>query len=227
MVELVYIDEQPAQAHQVLRRAVSSNQFTEEQVTFLVPASTLDETIDMILEHHCKVLITDYRLADHKADVEFSGTDLIKEFRERFAHFPCFVTTSFAEEAANETLDINMIFPKSDFLVRGEDETSELPFFVRVRKKITEYETHVSEAENLYQQLNAKSEEENLSAEETQKLIELDNLIESFHGKQHAVESHLKEKALQPFGQLIGRTEELIQKIEAELASAPKSEPEN
>ena len=174
MAELVYIDEQPAQARQVLRRAVASNEFTAKQVTFLVPASTLDETIEMILEHHCKVLITDYRLADHKADVEFSGTDLIRAFQARFAHFPCFVTTSFAEEAANEALDVNLIFPKSDFLDRGEAEASELPFFFRVRRKIAEYDAYVSRIDAQYRELSEKSEKQNLSANETQNLIELE-----------------------------------------------------
>ena len=122
MAELVYVDEQLTQANQVLRSAVVSKQFAKNDVASVIPASTIEETIDMILEFQCKVLITDYRLSDHKADVQFSGVDLVREFLKRFERFPCFVTTSYANEAVNDVLDTNMIFPKSDFLHGDQSE---------------------------------------------------------------------------------------------------------
>ena len=84
----MYVDEQPGQANQVLRSAVASDQFTVAQVAEVMPASSIGETIEMILAHKCKVLITDYRLSEHKADVEYSGADLVREFQRRFDRFP-------------------------------------------------------------------------------------------------------------------------------------------
>ena len=224
MAELVYVDEQQAQVDQVLRSAVVSGQFTQDEVRRIIPAASIDETIETILSYHCKVLITDYRLSEYKADVEFTGTDLVREFLQRFERFPCFVTTSFAKEAVDEALDTNIIFPKSDFLdgnLAGKSlSASELPFFVRVRKKIGEYETFVERTTQEWKQLAERSEKEELSAREVERLIQLDDLIEALNGKHVSVESHLKTQALKPLQRIIDATEALAEKIEKEIDSA-------
>ena len=222
MAELVYVDEQSGQARQVLRSAVASDQFTMEQVAEVMPAPGIDETIELILAHECKVLITDYRLSEHKADVEYSGADLVREFQRRFDRFPCFVTTAFAEEAVDEPIDTNIIYPKSDFLGRDpvpeEGRMSDLPFFVRVRKKIAEYETYVSEAVQEWSALLAKSDAEGgLNAQDTERLLELDDALEALHGKHVAVEGHLKRNALESFDRIIEKTQVLIDRIEDEI----------
>lgn len=217
MAELVYIDEQKAQAGQVLRSAVASGEFTPDQVRAIEPESTLDDTIQQIAELHCKVLITDYRLSDHKPDVEFNGADLVRAFRDRFAEFPCFVTTSFPDQAVDETLDTNMVFPKSDFLDREEAKNSDLPFFKRVRKKIAEHERQVADAQAELEHLSAQALERDLDASETQRFLDLDSYLEAVLGAQFAIERHVKVRALEPFDRLIGRTEELIERIKNEL----------
>lgn len=218
MADLVYVDEQEAQANKVLRSAVASEQFTQQQVVSVMPESTLDGTIELILEHQCKVLITDYRLSDHKADVQFSGADLVREIRSRFAHFPCFVTTSFPGEAIDEPLDTNMIFPKSDFLDRAEKEADELPFFLRVKKKVAEYERYVDESKAEFEDLCRRALGIALTQEESQRLLDLDSTLESIYGAQHSIDDHIKQKALEPFGRLIEKTEALIDQIETELS---------
>ena len=222
MAELVYVDEQPGQAHQVLRSAVASDQFTMDQVAEVMPAPGIDETIELILAHDCKVLITDYRLSEHKADVEFSGVDLVREFQRRFDRFPCFVTTAFAGEAVDEAIDTNIIYPKSDFLggaqVPDEGRVSDLPFFVRVRKKIAEYETYVSEAVQEWNDILAKRDAEGgLNAQDTERLLELDDALEALHGKHVAVEGHLKRNALESFDRIMEKAQVLIDRIEDEI----------
>ena len=217
MAELVYIDEQKAQAGQVLRSAVASGEFTQEQVHAIPPEGTLEDTIQQIAELHCKVLITDYRLSDHKPDVEFNGADLVRAFRERFADFPCFVTTSFPDQAVDETLDTNMVFPKSDFLNREEAKSSDLPFFKRVRKKIAEHERQVADAQAELQYLSEQAQKRDLDAHETQRFLDLDSYLEAVLGAQFAIERHVKIRALEPFDRLIGQTEELIDRIRNEL----------
>lgn len=217
MAELVYIDEQKAQAGQVLRSAVASGEFTQDQVWAIPPEGTLDDTIQQIIELHCKVLITDYRLSDHKPDVEFNGADLVRAFRDRFADFPCFVTTSFPDQAVDEKLDTNMVFPKSDFLNREEAQNSDLPFFKRVKKKIAEHERQIADAQAELEHLSSQAQERDLDAWETQRFLDLDSYLESVLGAQFAIERHVKVRALEPFDRLIGQTEELIEKIKSEL----------
>ena len=224
MAKLIYVDEQQTQVDQVLRSAVASEQFTQNEVKGIIPSASINETIEAIRSSQCKVLIADYRLSEYKADVEFTGADLVREFQRRFDRFPCFVTTSFAQDAVNEALDTNIIFPKSDFLdgnLAGKSlSASELPFFVRVRKKISEYETFVERTTQEWKQLAEKSEKEELSAQEVERLIQLDDLVEAFNGKHISIESHLKTQALKPLQRIIDAAEALAEKIEKEIDSA-------
>ena len=216
MNEIIYIDEQPIQRREVQQAAVSSGFFTQDQVETLEPSNTVDETIDTILGYKCKVLITDYRLNEHKAGVEFNGIDLIREFQNRFLMFPCFVTTAFAGEASTAGFDINIIFPKSDF-IDGKNNASDLPFFERVRKKIKEYEHSLEQMTSKLRELSDKMLTEELSAHDVQKLLDLDSQLEAMLGANHSIPKHLKEEAMKPFRNLISKTEDLIEKIEVEL----------
>ena len=216
MTELVYIDEQSSQGWEVIRAAGRSGFFTQDQVETFEPSNTVDETIDTILGYKCKVLITDYRLNEHKAGVEFNGIDLIREFQNRFLMFPCFVTTAFAGEASTAGFDINIIFPKSDF-IDVKNKASDLPFFERVRKKIEEYEHSLEQKKSKILKLMNKMKTGDLSASDVQKLLDLDSQLEAMLGANLSIEKHLKEEAMKPFRNLISKTEDLVEKIEKEL----------
>ena len=66
-------------------------------------------------------------------------------------------------------------------------------------------------------ELISKMKTENLSASDVQKLLDLDSQLEAMLGANHSIEKHLKEKAMEPFRNLISKTEDLIEKIEEEL----------
>ena len=75
---------------------------------------------------------------------------------------------------------------------------SALPFFVRVRKKIAEYDTFVSKSMQEWEGLLAKSEsEKGLNAGETERLLELDDILEALHGKHVAVEGTFEEECIE------------------------------
>ena len=220
MAELVYVDEQQSQGHQVMRSAVASGQFTADQVTMILPEPSLEATIESIVAHHCKALIADYQLSEHMAEVNFNGADLVREYQRRFDGFPCFVATAFAEEAIQESIDTNIIFPKSDFLRAGgagETLDPELPFFVRVRRKVDEYESFVETTISEFNDLAAASEQGGLTVQQAERLVELDGIVERLRGKNAALPSHLKGKSLVAFGDLIDRAETLAERVRLEL----------
>ena len=221
MAELVYVDEQESQANQVVRSAVLSGHFAQDQVAALLPEPTLEATIELILAHHCKALIADYRLSEHMAEVEFNGADLVREYQLRFDRFPCFIATSFAEEAIHEQIDTNIVFPKSDFLLPGggsaESLDTELPFFLRVRRKVDEYGSFVETTVAEFNQLAEIGEQGELTAQQAERLVELDGVVEALRGKSVAVPKHLKGEPLAAFGDLIGRAEELAERVRREL----------
>ena len=220
MAELVYVDEQQSQANQVVRSAVASQQFSMDQVAAILPEHTLEGTIDLILAQNCKALIADYRLSEHMAGVDFSGVDLVKEYQRRFDRFPCFVATSFAEEAVQESIDTNIVFPKSDFLlVAGDGGTveSELPFFVRVRRKVEEYESFVKATVEEFNALAEANQQGELTIDKAERLVELDGLVERLLGKRAVLPSSLKGRSLTAFGDLIEKAEALAEQVRLKL----------
>ena len=220
MAELVYVDEQGSQAREVVRSAVASGQFSAEQVAAVIPENTLEGTIDLILAQNCKALIADYRLSEHMPEVDFDGVELVKEYQRRFDRFPCFVATSFAEEAIREPVDTNIIFPKSDFLrSTGEGEASkpELPFFLRVRRKIEEYESFVNATVDEFNELAKENANRELTIQQENRLVELDGIVERLRGKNAALPARLKGKSMAKINDLLERAEVLSERVKLEL----------
>ena len=220
MAELVYVDEQRAQANEVVRSAVASGQFSKEQVAAVLPEHTLEATIDVILGFHCKALVADYQLSEHMAGVDFNGVELVKAYQKRFDGFPCFVATSYADQAVQESIDTNIIFPKSDFLRAGKESEArepELPFFVRVRRKLEEYESFVERTVAEFNRLAEASERGELTIGDAERLVELDGVVERLRGKDAALPNRLKGSSLTVIGDLIDRAEVLAERVRLEL----------
>ena len=220
MAQLVYVDEQESQANEVVRSAVASGHFGEHEVAALQPQPTLEATIESILAHHCRALIADYRLSEHMAEVEFNGVELVLAYQRRFHGFPCFVATSFAGEAIQESIDTNIIFPKSDFLLSGgsgESMDTELPFFHRVRRKVDEYGSYVETTVAEFNKIAEADEQGELTAQQVERLVELDALVEALRGRSVAVPRHLKGKPLAAFGDLVDKAEALAERVRREL----------
>ena len=218
MTELLYVDEQLSQRNLFIRAAVNSALFEKDQVAAIEPSNCIKETIEKILEYEIKVLIVDYRLDDHAPDVQFNGVQLVKTFQERFDKFPCFVTTAFAREAAQDNYDINLVFSKSEFLDTENDPLPELPFFQRVRGKISEYEKMIDRMQKRIIKLQEQMNQKKLSSSEAQELLDLDDQLEKTLGAEYCIEAHIKQKALEPLNKLLAKTNDLIRRIEDELS---------
>jgi len=223
MKDIVYVDEQREEAKKVIRAACLSKQFDQNQIVGLQPATSIEETIELILTNNCKALITDYRLDEFAPDVCFNGADLIREWQQRFDCFPCFVVTAFSGQATNEHLDPNIIFSKSD--LSGDDLMSEnesnLPFFLRVRKKIDWYENLVSDMQQELRQLASK--EEPLSPQEVEKMIEYDHKLEKMLWAKSTITREQKRASLKEFPDLLNSVSELIADIKKGLEGGEQS----
>lgn len=226
---LLYIDEEPDQGRRVVLAAALSGHFGDDEVQTAMPEPDIEAMLEKIIESRCEVLITDYRLSEYKADVQYSGLDLIQEMQKHFEGFPCFLTTNYVPHALEKLHDVNLIFPKDDYLaektVSGGKDKSKLPFFLRVRTKIDEYRADRRRLEEAFQKLYERSLGEALGAEELQMLLDLDGRLErAIGGRTAAVPRLLKEDALGPFNNLLRRATDLAAEIEAELAQPRENE---
>ena len=75
------------------------------------PLATVDEMLQRIEELSPDAVVTDFRLNEMRIDihynVKYNGIDLINAIREQREGFPCFVITSFDDEAVKaEAMDL-------------------------------------------------------------------------------------------------------------------------
>jgi len=218
---LLYVDEEPTQGRSVILAAGLSGYFEENELQTIVPEPNLRDMIERIVETRCEVLVTDYRLSEFKSDVQYNGLDLIQEMQQNFDRFPCFLTTNYVPHALGKLHDVNLIFPKDDYLTEDSDnaekEKSRLPFFRRVRTKVDEYRANIRKLEEDFDQLYQRSQAERLNADDLQKLITLDERMERVLGGRAALPRLIKEEAMEPFNDLLRRANDLVEKIEIEL----------
>ena len=86
---LLYVDEEADQGRRVVLAATLSGYFGDDEVATVVPEADINTMLEKIIESRCEVLITDFRLSEYKADVQYSGLDLIQEVQKHFEGFPC------------------------------------------------------------------------------------------------------------------------------------------
>lgn len=226
---LLYVDEEADQGRRVILAAALSGCFGDDEVETVTPEPDLEAMLDKIIESRCEVLITDFKLSEYKSDVRYSGLDLIQAVQKHFEGFPCFLTTNYVPDALGQLYDVNLIFPKDDYLAEktasGDKDKSKLPFFRRVRTKIDEYRAERRRLEEAFQKLYERSLEGPLGADELQVLLDLDERLERvIGGRGAAVPRLLKEDALGPFNNLLRRATDLAAEIEAELAQTRENE---
>lgn len=214
MAKIVYVDEQEDQRDQMVASIKLSGLFDDDDVVPLDPLPDIDEMVDEISSHHPDVLITDFRLNEYKAGIGYDGTQLVSRYLRLNKSFPCFVTTGFAPEAANAAtpdIDVNSIFAKSaSFAPDGKD----VPFFLRVQRKISSRKKLIENYENKISELQGKLKDKPLSPEEAKLLFSLDAELESMLGGAHHIPGSVKELALEPLTSLIGKADKIISELE-------------
>lgn len=215
MPRLLYIDEQDDQQNAMRAAAILSEQFSADEVEVLDPRPELNEMLKLIDEHDPDVLVTDYRLSEHKAGITYNGAELAKAYLDKYEGFPCFVTTGFAADAAEHATSdvIDIIFSKED--AQAEDvEDSDVPFFKRVRLKIDAYNRMIDELTNRHRELQKASIDKPLEPQELEELLRLDAKLEAMVGKEYALSDNLKRLALEPLNDIFDEAQKLISKLE-------------
>lgn len=151
----------------------------------------LEAIVDEILGSQTDALITDYLLTE-KARVKFDGQALIEAIQERNKHLPCFLLTSHAPDALNATHDARLVQSKS--IPFGGNDLNEYKslFITQIEKVIKTFrDTHqklVSEFENL-----SALDVEKLTAPQKQRLLELDDSLDSYGFTSSPIPTKLKE----------------------------------
>lgn len=169
----------------------------------------LDSIAEEIISSNPDAIITDYLLSE-KARVKFDGQALIEAIQSRNKYLPCFLLTSHAPDALNATHDVRLVHSKS--IPFGGDDSKELQsiFLKQIEKLIFSFRKNLEDAVSELDTLIAKPTDQ-LTALERQRIIELDNFIESHGLSSHPIPDALKDdRTLELLTQLVQDIDELI-----------------
>lgn len=219
---IIFIDEQESEQNKFQRLFMQEILSNSIKITVLLPLRTTEEMLEEIISLHPDALVVDWNLNDIKTDgveydIEYSGSDLTKEFLKIRTNFPCFIATSLDEDAskAESTFDVNMIYPKSS----GFDETTTreqvLTFKDRILLQIKKYHTSLKQNEERFESLlNKKRQGEDLSYDEEIEIRRLDAILEAAIDNRALTPSELKETTnTKRLDSLLSKVSELLERV--------------
>lgn len=180
------------------------------------PLSTLVDTIAMIEELHPDAIVSDFKLNDIKDDIKynvnFDGSELMDAYLDERPGFPCFVLTSFDDEAIYRSHDLNIVYLKRDLHPSKDDK---ITFADRIIQKIVSYQAEISNAQERLNDLMELRRNNQATSKDEQELIELDSFLERSLGQKTQVPAGMKELSnMNRLNELIGKADAILAKLE-------------
>jgi len=191
------------------------------EVLSMYPLENLDQLVEEIMSAHIDAVITDFRLNEYKENIDYNvpydGAQLVEKMLDEREDFPCFVLTSFDDEAVGKSEDVNIVYIKG-ILHGSEKETkAKATFLDRLKNQIVHYRSKLKNAEARLIELLEKSKTEKLDAPEEEELLRLDSLIEKSLDKKHQIPEAVKRTTeSQSLSELLKAVDELKKKLDAD-----------
>ena len=180
------------------------------------PLSTKEATISMIDELHPDAIVSDFKLNDIKDDIKynvsFDGSELMDAYLDERPGFPCFVLTSFDDEAIYRSHDLNIVYLKRDLHPSKDDK---ITFADRIIQKIVSYQTEITNAQERLNVLMELRRNGQATSKDEQELVELDSYLERSLGQKTQVPAGMKELSnMSRLNELIGKADAILAKLE-------------
>jgi DNA-binding NarL/FixJ family response regulator len=189
--KILFVDEVEADIRRFQRYVHKKDIDNKFNLIVEIPENTLENFMDKISNENYDAIITDHKLHEENANISFDGLDLVREILKDKIDFPCFVLTSFDDEAVVNGDDVNVVYIKGLMDKDGENK-AHATFLDKIENQIKHYKKRIKDSENELLELINKSNQENLNATEEAKLLELDTFIEQSTSQPSALPSHLK-----------------------------------
>lgn len=201
---IAYIDESPEDIRRFQRYA--SDDF---EVIDFEPPQELENLIELILGSNVMAIVSDYNLTEYNKVAHYDGVDVVNAFIAIKPGFPSFVLTSYDEDAANESSDVNLVYTKEALI-----ESQGITFKERIRKQIDHYINKIDDTKNELNELLSKRLREQLTSREEERLIDLDTFLEHSINAECALPKDLKLPSnADKLSEILLSTKQLLEEI--------------
>lgn len=213
--KVLFIDEESTQ-HDIFKDHFEAN-WPEAEMVCAFPASTIKEMLNEIDKIHPDAIIVDYQLNDKKEDIRYNvcynGVELLNAIHNQLSDFPSFVLTSYDGEAVEDSDDVNFVYVKKVLYFSSADG-EKVSFAQRVKSQIDKYRIRIDNARKDLLYLIDKREKGEATAQDEERIVELDTFLEKTYGNEDSVPAGLKQMSnLEKLNTLIEKVDYLINKM--------------
>jgi len=207
--KIAYIDETRDEITKFQRRV-----YEAFEVLVYLPKGDFDNFVDELLNSDAEAFVSDFRLNEYRNDVKeaikYSGADLIETLLSVRQEFPCFVLTSYDNDAVQRMTDVNYVYSKE---VLSESKQAE-KFIGKIRAQIEHYNRSIDLANDRFFDLLTKSAERDLTEDEENDLLALDTFLENSLDRRNALPPEKKSQlAIGKIQELLLSTNELLKLV--------------
>lgn len=202
---IAYIDERDSDRREFVRR--SNRRF---DVVDIHPLPEIQDTVDRIREESVEAVVSDYNLKEYETGTKYNGSELVQAIRDQYPMMPCFILTSYAQDAVGDVSDVNTVYPKSE--ISGEASRS-VPLLERIEFQIARTREMIENTRTEFLELKRKMDSGESTDMDEERLLELDGLLEGTLSSRTRLPSRLKST------DQLGRLAELLARAEAVLGA--------
>lgn len=181
-----------------------------ECVELSLDVESEDELINQVIENQLDAVAIDYKLVDHP-NLDFNGNIVLKKLMDERYNFPAFILTNLVPDASEEYIDDFRIISKR--AINPESiEGKEL--IQKLNNNISKYYKDIENKEDELFALIQKEQSEELSDQERDRLIELDDFLEhSFCQKSKIPKGWKNPKGYEEIERFAMLAEEILKEI--------------
>lgn len=222
--KILYIDESQDDIDDFLDYLESKDSSKKFKVESLFPEPTLDEMIEVIFDEKSDAIVVDFKLNDLKNsinyNVPYTGVELAERVLEIKKDFPCFVITSFDNDAIRVSKDVKLVYFKG--ILHGDEERTEAKanFIDKIENQILHYRQDIDSAKRELNILEEKAKSLRLNSVEEARLVELDTFLEAVTNQKSMIPEQLKSyENLERLYKLIDNTDQLLKTFQIQEES--------
>lgn len=222
--KILYIDESQDDIDDFLDYLESKDSSKKFKVESLFPEPTLDEMIEVIFDEKSDAIVVDFKLNDLKNsinyNVPYTGVELAERVLEIKKDFPCFVITSFDNDAIRVSKDVKLVYFKG--ILHGDEERTEAKanFIDKIENQILHYRQDIDSAKRELNILEEKAKSLRLNSVEEARIVELDTFLEAVTNQKSMIPEQLKSyENLERLYKLIDNTDQLLKTFQIQEES--------
>ncbi|MFA6084633.1 hypothetical protein [Mucilaginibacter sp.] len=222
MYKVLFIDEETEVFGDFKDYVDASPLKAEFEIITELPLNNIEEMIELIIKVNPDAIVTDFMLNDAKVDIKYNvpynGSILVKTFTDIRHDFPCFILTSFDDQAITQSEDVNIVYIKN--ILHGDVETktkARATFLERIKGQINHYKTRVDVAEKRLLELLEIRAAGKATIDQENEIIELDTFLESSIDRKSVIPKEFKSLSnTDRLDQILSKVDDILKKIDSE-----------